>query len=1023
MEWEESARLQLCIEYAHRYRYYFPDGVFFVDAGADLGHQFASLAPVIDPSGKSFPLRSNLDVLCDAVVQNLSELRRALLILDNVPSARFMRLAVIGKTTRLLALRCPILFNSRQQIEGAEFESLTLGPLSDHDGLELIVRHRPDLADDPDVEQLTKVHGNVPLAVELAGSFLARRPKASVAAYIAELTKNGWQETMSLAGIRAGDVEAYGTASFLPALKAQFGLLENAATGSLLAAAALHEGGTLVPIARLSLMTALYDGAGGLRTPLTDAVNDAAHANLLIKSSPTHVTLHPIVRDYILHHTVDDLALVSRQCLARFAEAVDDLDTVKRNVAERGVDEMAADLRFVDRFGRETGAAPSIVGDLLAILYGQSHVFRGLTPETLDSCFEQQVLLMAQRVRSPLLEGKARAACERRALPYFTTLWTTAKPPEQFRAKLVGHRGTIDHLRVSPTGTRAVSCSSEGDLFWWALSSAELEGRLSAGARLALIEFSPDGNRLAVVVGETRQLGVVDLAGKTFEAVEDAPTGWLSAWFLDQNSIIGIIEGGRTLASIDLKSRAAQNLPSSFDSDIRACTRVDGRRFLFQTADGRFALYDAVKRRTECEFRFEKNDIEVHCARLLDGHLDLATNQGIAQLELRPPFRAVFHEDIDGTWGGYPRIWEYATSVFTANGRYLVSAAHHNFLDVIELGASTRVSQVPSNTMENIIAASENGNVVVSGNSYRSELNLWNFEKAPEQSSSTRHSEEIINVLSLLGGTRLVTASMDWTARLWQRQTGALMQRYGGTLDTGYGKGLAKTVADDRFLVGYTVRTAIYDAESGEQLYSFQPPCDGVTAIGMAPSGRFFTTGSSDGILLIFSEHTELLWQAKVNDAEITCTAVSEDEGWIVWGDTSGNLTLFDVPGGVAKQLSSKDDGIACVMFRPGSDLFYSGHKSGKLGARNAGTGLIMADIQAHSDGLSAFSWIDSNVIASASWDGKIAFWNGTTLTMSGSLNIGEPITCMDYRQEDGILLLGFSVGDLAAYQRITPAS
>ena len=220
------------------------------------------------------------------MVQNLSELRRALLILDNVPSARFMRLAVIGKTTRLLALRCPILFNSRQQIEGAEFESLTLGPLSDHDGLELIVRHRPDLADDPDVEQLTKVHGNVPLAVELAGSFLARRPKASVAAYIAELTKNGWQETMSLAGIRAGDVEAYGTASFLPALKAQFGLLENAATGSLLAAAALHEGGTLVPIARLSLMTALYDGAGGLRTPLTDAVNDAAHANLLIKSSP-----------------------------------------------------------------------------------------------------------------------------------------------------------------------------------------------------------------------------------------------------------------------------------------------------------------------------------------------------------------------------------------------------------------------------------------------------------------------------------------------------------------------------------------------------------------------------------------------------------------------------------------------------------------------------------------------------------------------------------------------------------------
>jgi WD40 repeat protein len=307
--------------------------------------------------------------------------------------------------------------------------------------------------------------------------------------------------------------------------------------------------------------------------------------------------------------------------------------------------------------------------------------------------------------------------------------------------------------------------------------------------------------------------------------------------------------------------------------------------------------------------------------------------------------------------------------------------AEHNFLDVIQLGASTRVFQVPSNTVEDIIAASEHGNMVVSGNSYRGELNLWNFDKITEQSSNTRHSEEIINVLSVLGGTRFVTASMDWTARLWQTRTGSLIQRYGGTPDTGYGKGLAKTVADDRFLVGYTFRTAIYDAESGEQLYSFKPPCDGVTAIGMAPSGRFFATGSSDGILLIFSENVELLWQAKVsNDAEITCTEVSEDDGWIVWGDTSGNLTLFDVQGGVTKQISG-EDGIGCVMFWPGSDIFYSGHKSGKLDARNARTELIMADIQAHSDRVTAFSRIDSDVIASASWDGKVAFLNWTTLT------------------------------------------
>src|SRR5262249_18718738 len=271
------------------------------------------------------------------------------------------------------------------------------------------------------------------------------------------------------------------------------------------------------------------------------------------------------------------------------------------------------------------------------------------------------------------------------------------------------------------------------------------------------------------------------------------------------------------------------------------------------------------------------------------------------------------------------RGWDPAAA-FIGNGRFMVIAGNDNFLGIIDLAAPTRALRLASNTVEDIVASSEEGRFVVSGNALLGELNFWVFDtELSDRKRMARHSLDVVNILTVLEGSRFVTTSTDWTAMLWQRSDGEVIKKYDGVF--GYAKGLAKTVADDRFLIGFTFKIALYDAQSSEELFNLrQPPCDGVTAIAMSPSGRYFVTGSSDGVFLIFSETFQILGQLRLEDPqEIVCIAISDNEERIVFTDVAGHLTFIDM-----RDMSSTTRSASCglagpVFFSPDSTLISSG--------------------------------------------------------------------------------------------------
>jgi hypothetical protein len=79
---------------------------------------------------------------------------------------------------------------------------LPLNVLARPESIALLRQYRPDLAeDDADLNAIAANLGDLPLALHLAGSFLARyRYAVTPSAYLAQLQQPGWLEHRSLQG-------------------------------------------------------------------------------------------------------------------------------------------------------------------------------------------------------------------------------------------------------------------------------------------------------------------------------------------------------------------------------------------------------------------------------------------------------------------------------------------------------------------------------------------------------------------------------------------------------------------------------------------------------------------------------------------------------------------------------------------------------------------------------------------------------------------------------------------------------
>jgi WD40 repeat protein len=1002
-------KTQLCIEYVHRYRYFYPDGVLYLDAQANLNEQLVRLADALGIRGDGPSRQDDRVALAEAVTHHLRGLRRALLLLDNVSSLRALRQERIGHSTAIVALPFPILLNSRAQCDAADVDRIDLGPLSDTEAAVVLFRRRPELRDRPDTAALLRALGGVPLALALAAAFLAKKTGATPSSYLTELATHGWEAVLSLVHLKPGDIEAYGEVSFVPALKAQWALLDLDSSRALLAAAALHPPNTLIPAGRLGFLAGLTDIPGGMRTDLSDAVHEAVATSLASEAGSSQLMLHAATHDFIRRHAFADFEQERDRCGNRVLGRLQAFASFAGLFAVRGCDSLTTDLLTIRAMFASSIEIDSWCADWLAIVLGHPHVFRELPSASIVD-FAQHVLLLSQIRMRRRIASMARQALAASGFGFFDVEWTSWQMPMQLRTRLLAEGGKVSHLALASSAAWAIGHTAAGILHVWELPSGELQSKIVAGT-VRWLTTSPSGNRVALL--DSGELRIFALPTLHLEMSVACSVSMNAVEFAREDLLVGIYGEGERLIILEPDTGSERTLEVGPLDPIEAIFRLRDNEVILGLQHGGFALIDVARAAIVTRGRFDQDNVSLLAACTDGDDVLVCTTAGVFRVR-ESDGNVVCVNDRVGKW--------YSRACFVGGGRYGVFVGHRNALSIVDLSRPDDVVSLPSPTHDDIVAGAGNAAIVVAGNSHFGELYLWDFGDGIPQTVEKAHSREIVEILTVGNRSSFVTTSMDWTAALWNRATGVKVRAYGGGFPYGYAKGLAKTVADDRFLVGYTFTMALYDVASGDELHSLRPPCDGVTAIGMAPSGRFFVTGSSDGVLLLWSEHGEVLGNWQVDEHEICSVQVSSDEKTIAGGTTAG--TLFVVPTGTwrLQQWPGARGIVSSVCLSSDSAWLWAAHGNGDVCGWSTDRGELTVTLAAHNDRVSCVRLVaEGRLLITSSHDGSIRVWSTRRRESLHVLQLGQPVGCFDYDEQDGRLLVGLSAGDVLALTRVGP--
>jgi tetratricopeptide (TPR) repeat protein len=174
-------KTQLAGEFIYRYGRFFAGGVFwlsFADAGAvpaELAACGSTLA--LRPDFDELPLEEQVRLVMAAWQEPLPRL----LIFDNCEDPELLARWRPGSGG------CRVLATSRRAEWAGDVRTLPLDVLARDESIALLREHRPD-ADEPLLDAIAQEVGDLPLALHLAGSFLARyRLKVDADGYLGQL--------------------------------------------------------------------------------------------------------------------------------------------------------------------------------------------------------------------------------------------------------------------------------------------------------------------------------------------------------------------------------------------------------------------------------------------------------------------------------------------------------------------------------------------------------------------------------------------------------------------------------------------------------------------------------------------------------------------------------------------------------------------------------------------------------------------------------------------------------------------
>ena len=175
---------------------------------------------------------------------------------------------------------------------------------------------------------------------------------------------------------------------------------------------------------------------------------------------------------------------------------------------------------------------------------------------------------------------------------------------------------------------------------------------------------------------------------------------------------------------------------------------------------------------------------------------------------------------------------------------------------------------------------------------------------------------------------------------------------------------------------------ALWDAATGEKLFSLDTHKDEVTAVAFSPDGSTLATASWDNLILLWSVSCgKVRATLKGHTSGVTCLAFREDGGALMSGSDDNSVRLWDPKTGeLLKKLDGHAMAVTCVALRPDGDLLASGSEDSTISVWDSESAEELQCLEGHAAAVNAVAFcLDSNLLASGSWDRTVRLWKPST--------------------------------------------
>ena len=921
-------KTQLAVELVYRFSFAFEGGVYWIQGtdSEEWTERFITIAR------DHLHLQSLNTSALETTEQWLYALRRyckenpqLLIVIDNVHDPDILHdesvfQGIKGLTP--LTLGCDLLFTThkRFQLPGTLLQTVRI--LSEEAAFDLLTKRRKPTTQEEKryAKAICNAVGYLPLALVLIESYLNNYHSISFGDYYAELVNQGL-DVIDQNEVSPAALATRHQTSATVTLNSQWQMLADNNAKRLFKLAGLFPEMSIIPQARLGLLSGIPSIAPGIKRPLEKAFNTLYNLSLIENSEGMHsIRLHPLVHKFARR-------LVERSGLKTFkAKAVNNLDQsyddpthLFTEYKDRGIDQVIADVHTAVEWCDESNQSQLQKLKSLELLLDRErhHLKINIEQEELGPIsFLQQLHYRAYAMGLNNLANGYLAAKQEKGGTILRGVSVSEYEDPSLMRSFRGHLDDVGTISISPNGKRTLSTSFNGTLILWDVSTGN-----------AIRSFKTK-------IDDDFPKACLDAEGNT---------ALISTQ--DYKLILFDVNTGQTLRV--------------FQSDLNEITALsmspDGQYGLSAHKDGVVALWDMKTRR---QLRVFKGYPNVQAMALCQNgwHAISQTTfntHTLWRVETNEVI-SVFKDKVD---------WSLLGASLSTNGEKAISCSAFNNLTVWDTKTGEGIRNLRGHS-SGVRTVSLSADAKLAMSAARETLLLWDIEQDEPSRPILRHTLRVDTLSLTKDGQWVLSGSGDKTLILWDAKSGKPISSF-----TGFPSMLVSMDSSaNRVLSGSIIsgELVLWDLESQSTLHRFNTQGSQLTDINLSEDGKTalaYTTGkrlilwdADAGRMLSNIHQGNWVWNVAFTTDNHYAAVSCYNESLDLWNA----LEVWDLKNGkIIHTFKFPSQSISGVKFLDQGQRLLVTFNSNKISILDVGTRRVISDFDGfgqliHSRGISA---------------------------------------------------------------------